>query len=59
MIPEIRRYDAILPIEVYVGDVHSRTALILINAENAFVEDAGETFELRPDGTDLRGEFLH
>ena len=59
MIPEIGRNDAVLPVEIDVGDIHPCTALVLIYAEYAFIEYASEALELRPYAPDLGRELLH
>ena len=59
MVAEVRRDDAAAPVEVDVGDVHASASLVLVHAEDPFVEHAGETFELRPDAPYPRSKLLH
>ena len=56
---EFRRDDAALPAEVDVRHVDARGAMVLVDRENALVEEALEPLEIREHGPDVVRHLLH
>ena len=56
---ELGADDAVLPAEVDVGSVHAGYSVVLVNREDAFVEEAFEALEVRPHLAEIVGHVLH